>query len=186
MPRSISESEALKRLDQIRNAFKKRVSEAYEHAAKPCSACSTPGACCLDAHFVNVRISRLEAAAIARSLEELEPEHRREVYDRINESISRFKLDERANTYACPLYEKSVGCLVHNTAKPLPCVMHACYQRQEDLPPDELLDEAELLVDGLNRKVYGRSLPLVSLPVAIRYAAVCKAVTDAADCQVRS
>ena len=35
-------------------------------------ACPTKGACCLDAHFVNVHISKLEAAAIVKTLENLD------------------------------------------------------------------------------------------------------------------
>jgi hypothetical protein len=119
---------------------------------------------------VNVRISRLEAVAIDRAIGDLNEPLRSLIYERIDLAIERFELDESGSekTYACPLFDRDLGCVVHNTAKPLPCINHACYERREDLPPDELLDQAELEIDALNRKVYGRSLPLMSLPVAIR------------------
>jgi hypothetical protein len=166
--KTTSQTTGVKKLAEFRERFRSIISDNYEHRARACSACETPGACCLDAHFVNVRISRLEAAAIAEVLADLTPDHRQKVYDRIRATISLYKLDNDANTFACPLYEKENGCLVHGTAKPFPCIQHACYERNEDLAPDELLDEAELAVDRLNRKVYVRSLPLMSLPVAVR------------------
>ena len=156
-------------LDRIRDEFRANVGP-YEVNAKSCSTCDTRGVCCLDAHFVNVRISRLEAVAINRAIAEIREPLRTEIHQRIEQAIERFGLDESESekTYACPLYDREMGCVVHNTAKPLPCINHACYERREDLPPDELLDLAELEIDALNRKVYGISLPLMSLPVAIK------------------
>src|SRR5262249_39267295 len=153
----------------------------YEHKAKPCSACETPGACCLDAHFVNVRISRLEAVAITKTLDALGDDRRSNVYRRIDDVIRRFGLNDgeaSTKTFACPLYERAIGCLLHDTAKPLPCIAHACYENKEDLPPDELLDSAELAVEQLNRKVYRRPLPLLSLPVAVKKAGLDSQTTD--------
>jgi hypothetical protein len=105
-----------------------------------------------------------------RELDRLETGHRAVVLERIENAIGVFKLDteDNANTYACPLYEKDAGCLVHATAKPLPCIHHACYERREDLPPDALLLDAELAVELLNRKTYGRTDAIRPLPVAIR------------------
>lgn len=156
-------------LDHVREDVRGRV-ESYEIKAKSCSTCDTRGACCLDAHFVNVSVSRLEAVAINRAIADLNEPLRTEIHLRINHAIERFGLDESdgEKTYACPLYDREIGCVVHNTAKPMPCINHACYERREDLPPDELLDEAELAIDELNRKVYGGSFPLMSLPVAIK------------------
>lgn len=167
--RFIGETRALEILDRIRDEFRSSVA-AYEKKAKPCSTCNTRGACCLDAHFVNVRISQLEAVAIIRAVKQMSEPLRSSIIQRINDAIVRFGLDEPSGdkTYACPLYDREIGCVVHHTAKPLPCINHACYDRREDLPPDELLDAAELNIDTLNRKVFGRSLPLMSLPVAIK------------------
>lgn len=166
----VSESKAIALLDGIRREFRAKVAD-HEHRAASCETCSTPGACCLDAHFVNVRISRLEAAAIRNALAELPEEIREKVRDRIETTISAYKLDEAIDTstttYACPLFERGVGCLVHSTAKPLPCIAHACYSSPADLPPDELLDDAEMKVERLNDRTYARSQPLVPLPVAI-------------------
>ena len=160
----VSEKVAIRRLGEIREAFRTKIAGDFEHRAKPCVTCETPGACCLDAHFVNVRISRLEAAAIRDSLLRLEPEFQSRVYARIENAAD--GLSER-ETYACPLFEKGTGCLVHNDAKPLPCIQHACYDRKEDLPPDELLAEAEELIDRLNRRVYGTATAIKPLPTAL-------------------
>lgn len=149
----LSESIGIERLATIRGDFRREISVRFEHRAKPCSACETPGACCLDEHFVNVRVSRIEAAAINRAVKDLSEEVRSGVFQR----LERIKPD--AEFYACPLYQPGAGCLVHDTAKPLPCIAHACYERKEDLPPDELLSTREIEIDDLTRRVYGRSTP---------------------------
>lgn len=90
------------------------------------------------------------------------------VYLRIENAIEKYGLDEQSHeTFACPIFEKGVGCLVHKTAKPLPCIAHACYERKVDLPPEELLAEREVEIDKLNERVYGMSI-LLPLPVAIQ------------------
>jgi hypothetical protein len=167
----ISETTGLEKLSEIQKEFADDVRSGYEHKAKPCSICKTPGACCLDEHFVNVRISRLEATAINGVIATLPDEQQQFVERRIAETIERYKLDEAvdpATTYSCPLFESGVGCLVHDKAKPLPCIAHACYENEKDLPPDDLLGERELAVEKLNQKVYGKSEPRLPLPVAIR------------------
>ena len=168
--RKLSETRALKVLQELRDKFRRSISDRFEFRAKSCSRCDTPGACCLDAHFVNVRISRLEATAIRRVLDGLDQVDRARIYERIDESVRRFRLEGSGDslTYACPLYESGVGCLVHDTAKPLPCIQHACYERKEDVPPDELLAAAEIEVAKLNQRVYGRQQTLLPLPVAIK------------------
>jgi hypothetical protein len=169
----ISEKKALVKLSAIRSELKCTVA-MYEARAKRCESCSTPGACCLDEHFVNVHISRIEAAAIVRALDELPPVHRRRVHERIEQSIEKYGLAAGVGTYertyACPLYERHAGCLVHNTAKPVPCIVHACYEMREDLPPDEIQFEAEEKINELNLRTYGRRSPMTSLPVALQRA----------------
>lgn len=161
---------ALQQLVAIRERFRGRISE-YEQRAEPCSQCISPGQCCLDAHFVNVRVSRLEGEAIRNAIADLPSDLQMAVRERTVETIIRYKLDEAldtaTSTYACPLFDKGSGCLVHDTAKPLPCVAHACYDREADLPPDMLLDEAELTIDALNRRTYGTAAPLTPIPLAI-------------------
>lgn len=168
----ISETIALEKLRRLKDDFAARIRSDFEKNAKSCVTCETPGACCLDAHFVNVRISRLEAVAIRETLDTLPPRRHEDVRGRIDESIRQYGLDEPddadAKTYACPLFEKGTGCLVHATAKPLPCLQHACYEHEKDLPPDEMLAEPEGLVDELNRRVYGQTSGLTPLPVAVR------------------
>jgi hypothetical protein len=136
--RPLSETKALSKLEEIRDEFRDLVRRDYEHRAKSCASCETPGACCLDAHFVNVRITRLEAVEISRTLDALPAELRMKVARRIEDSIETYSLEDsvESKTYSCPLFEKGIGCLVHDKAKPLPCIAHACYERKEDLPPD--------------------------------------------------
>lgn len=166
----ISETHALAKLAEIRREFAAEVREGYEHRAKPCSECETPGACCLDEHFVNVRVTRLEAKAISNGVNELPAELREKVQSRARAAVERYGLevaDGKLRTYACPLFEKGIGCVVHNTAKPLPCIAHACYERKEDLPPDELLAEREIRIADLNRRVYGAAEPPQPIPMVI-------------------
>ena len=165
----LSESKALSALDEIRSDFRKVIRRDFEHRAKSCASCETPGACCLDEHFVNVRITKLEAVGINKTLNGLPDELRSKVRTRIEKSIEKYALDrsEELKTYACPLFEKGIGCLVHLTAKPLPCIAHACYERKEDLPPDELLTTREIEIEKLNRRVYG-STTLLPIPLALQ------------------
>jgi len=158
----LSESIGVERLAKIREDFREEIAARFEHRAVPCSTCETPGACCLDEHFVNVRVSRLEAAAIRNAVRELDEDVRSTVIAKLA------TIDADAEFYACPLYQPGVGCLVHHTAKPLPCIAHACYERKEFLPPDELLTTREIEIDDLNRRVYGRSSPLMPIHAALR------------------
>jgi hypothetical protein len=166
MSRMISEINALDRLSLLKTRLRSDVG-VYEQKARPCSSCDTPGACCLDEHFVNVRISRLEAVAISKVIERLPVIRRAAVEERISNSSSQLAMGRKTATFACPLYEKGTGCLVHHEAKPVPCMIHACYDKREDLPPDELQDAAELAIDKLNERVYGRATALQPLPIAV-------------------
>ena len=162
----LSETHALERLHKLKSDFAARIRKDYEHRAKDCLTCETQGVCCQDAHFVNVQITRLEAVAIAGVLQDLP--QRSEVLARTVRAVEKFRLkDERSGFYACPLFEKDVGCLVHERGKPLPCITHACYENKEDLPPDELLHEQEVRVERLNRAVYQKPGVWLSLPLAI-------------------
>ena len=168
----MSEKQALAKLARLREDFTREIREGYEHKAAPCLTCNTPGACCLDAHFVNVHISRLEAAAIKAKLDFLSEEHRREVVSRIDATIEKYGLSCEGDTFeqkfACPLFEKRTGCLVHNDGKPVACTMHACYENPADLPPDELQTAQELKIDDLNARTYGRQDAWLPLPLALR------------------
>ena len=168
----ISEKSALLKINHLKTDFAERIKSGYEHKAKNCLTCETQGACCLDAHFVNVHITRLEAAAIRRVLARFSDEKQAEIFSRIAETIEKYDLtsggDTFAQTYACPLFEKGTGCVVHEEGKPLPCIQHACYENKQDLPPDELLAEQEGRVEKLNRLTYGKPAQWLPLPVAMQ------------------
>lgn len=167
----LSKKRALEKLDTIRTNVAAAIRVNYEHRAKSCLTCQTPGACCLDEHFVNVHVSPLEAAAIQDVLDQFPAETRERVEERIIGAIDKYALtaegDTFAQTFACPLFEEGVGCLVHSTAKPLPCIQHACYENAADLPPDEMLARAENEVDELNRRTYRSPQSTLPLPLAI-------------------
>ncbi|NJM52523.1 MAG: hypothetical protein HC846_03460 [Blastocatellia bacterium] len=71
----------------------------YEHKAKDCLTCETKGACCLDAHFVNVNITRLEAVAMRKVLDELDEVKQTEINYRIAETIEQFELKDSGDTF---------------------------------------------------------------------------------------
>jgi hypothetical protein len=168
----ISETKAIDTVNELKREFAAHIRDTYEHRAKSCLTCDTPGVCCTDAHFVNVRISRLEAAAIRNVIKRLPEGRRAEICERIDTAIEKYKLsaddDAAEQKFACPLFEKGIGCLVHNEGKPLPCIQHACYERKEDLPPDELLEEKEVAIERLNRRVYGGPQGRLPLPIAVK------------------
>ncbi len=170
--KKLSEASALARLKREKSAYQTVIKLDYEHAARPCRSCPTPGACCTDAHFVNVHITRLEAVAVRETLRctpRLDEESRRGVYTRARETVARYNLtaagDTFAQTYSCPLFAKGVGCLVHARAKPAPCIQHACYDRWEDVPPAELQWRTESRVERLNEQAYGAAWAWLPLPV---------------------
>jgi hypothetical protein len=166
--KSLSEKSALLKLRALKNSFRARIKQNYEHRAKDCLTCETQGACCLDAHFVNVHITPLEAVLIREELAKFSLKKQNEIYKRIIETIKKYDLksegDTFAKTFACPLFEKGTGCLVHSV-KPLPCISHACYERKTDLPPDELQTEAETKIEKLNEQTYRKFPNWLALPV---------------------
>jgi len=168
----LSEKQALAKLSTLRSVFQQTIKRDYERKAKNCLTCETQGACCLDTHFVNVHITRLEAAAIRNTLAKLSEQHQAEIDRRVDETVKKYDLSRSGDTFlqmfACPLFEKGTGCLVHNEGKPFPCIQHACYENREDLPPDELLAKQECRVEKLNRLTYGRTARWLPLPVAIQ------------------
>lgn len=167
--KTLTETKALQDLRKLKSDFQNFIRDKYEHRAADCSVCPTKGACCLDAHFVNVRISKLEAVAIRKTLSELSAERQREIYARIAETVEKYGLktsgDSFEKTFACPLFEKSIGCLVHRNGKPAPCISHACYEKRENLPPDALQTEIENKIERLNRRTYGGRWNYLALPV---------------------
>ena len=168
----LSESEALARLRREKAEYQSHVKVNYEHAARSCRQCPTPGACCTDAHFVNVHITRLEAVAVRDTVfrtPRLTGEERRAVFARARAAVSRYNLraagDTYAQTFACPLFLPGTGCLVHARSKPAPCVQHACYDNWEDVPPASLQWRTESRVERLNEQAYGAAWAWLPLPL---------------------
>jgi len=58
--------------------------------------------------------------------------------------------------------------LVHDEGKPVPCIVHACYENKADLPPDELQTQAEHEIDRLNARTYGSAQVLLPLPLVLQ------------------
>lgn len=169
--KTLSEKQALLKLRELKNGFRENIKQNYEHRAKSCENCETKGACCLDAHFVNVHITELEAVLIKSELEKLPAEKQKEICEKIENAIKTYNLsvegDTFSQTFACPLFEKNVGCVIHSV-KPVPCIQHACYERQEDLPPDELQQNAEEKIEKLNEQTYKRFSGWLPLPIALK------------------
>lgn len=172
MRKRLSEDEALAQLQRVKSAYQRFIRINYEHSARDCKTCPAQGMCCTDAHFVNVQITRLEAVAIHKTLERtprLTPEDREKVYARADQAVTQYRLrdsgDTLKQTYSCPLFDKHVGCLVHNRAKPAACIQHACYENWQDLPPQNLQTRTEHRVQQLNRSVYGDDWSWLPIPV---------------------
>lgn len=166
----LAETKALGKLKTLKEEYKKQIRENYEHRAKNCLTCPTQGACCQDEHFVNVHITKLEAVLIRKELQKISAEKRTEIFHRIENAVEKYDLksegDTFRKTFACPLFEKETGCLIHEV-KPVPCIQHACYERKEDLPPDELQSEVEEKIERLDRQTYGKNALWLPLPVWI-------------------
>ncbi|MGI9036535.1 MAG: hypothetical protein ACR2GD_10915 [Pyrinomonadaceae bacterium] len=164
----LSQSKALLKVEKIKSDYRGVIQNGYEVKAKNCLTCETQGICCADAHFVNVHVTRLEAILMRENLRRLSAEKQKEIYKRNSDAIEKYDLksggERFAKTFACPLFEKGAGCLIHSV-KPVPCIQHACYARREDLPPDELQAEVEAKIEKLNWQTYGKSANWLPLPV---------------------
>lgn len=170
--KTLSEQRALTQLQCAKAAYQTRIVRGYEHAALSCKKCPTPGACCTDAHFVNIHITRLEAVAMRETLERtprLDDEQRRAVYARAADAVRRYQLRAShqtfGRTYSCPLFEPGAGCLVHRRAKPAPCIQHGCYENWRDVPPNDLQRHSEHRIEQLNRAVYGAAWAWLPTPL---------------------
>lgn len=166
----LSEKQALMKLQKLKDDFRDFIKQNYEHRAKSCETCNTKGACCLDAHFVNVHITKLEAVLIKAELAKFAPEKQKEISQRIAETIEKYDLSDKGDTFqktfACPMFEKNVGCIIHSV-KPIPCIAHACYERKEDLPPDQFQTEVETKIEYLNEKTYKKITRWLPLPLSL-------------------
>lgn len=170
--RRSTEQEALARLQRLKRAYQRHMRVHYEHAARSCRTCPTKGVCCTDAHFVNVQITRLEAVAIRETLlrtPRLTDDAKRAVFKRARDAVERYGLTMGGTrTFSCPLFDQRAGCLVHQRAKPAPCIQHACYDRWEDVPPIELQWRVERRIERLNDRAYGAAWAWLSLPVWLK------------------
>ena len=164
----LSVSDALRKLARVRESFRGMINLNFEPKAKNCLTCEEQGVCCTDEHFVNVRVTSLEGDAIARAVRDLPEALRQRVFERngrVARRIQNLRMSGSEDPgYSCPLFEPGLGCLVHSTAKPLPCIAHACYESRDDLPPEELLEKAEREVALLNNRAYGFGWTLREIP----------------------
>lgn len=164
--------DALSELRRVKDSYRNFIRDNFEFAAQNCQTCPTNGVCCTDAHFVNVHITRLEAHAMRETLDrKLTEDDRLKVYQRAAKTVEKYDLtttgDTFAQTFACPLFEPRIGCLVHDAAKPAACISHACYDREADLPPACLQENAENKIEKLNCEIYGEDWKWLPLPVAL-------------------
>lgn len=166
----LSETSGVDIINEARRLLRDAVS-VYEQEAKDCQTCETRGLCCTDAHFVNVRISPLETKAIINHIEGLSDRLKTRIRMRLNESIEsleeEMKPEAESVFYSCPLFDREVGCSVHEV-KPGACIHHACYENKSDLPPAMILDEYEEVVELANKRVYGKHRVSLPIPIAIR------------------
>jgi Fe-S-cluster containining protein len=164
----LSETAGLRIIEEARRDLRIAVSP-HEVMAKDCQTCETRGLCCTDAHFVNVRISPLETKAIINHIEGLSDRLKTRIRMRLNESLESLEEELEAESvfYSCPLFDREVGCSVHEV-KPGACIHHACYENKSDLPPAMILDEYEEAVGLANKRVYGKHLVSLPIPIAIR------------------
>ncbi len=158
----LTRERAFARLRDLKLEFRGVVDSRFGFRAKDCGTCLTP--CCADAEFVNVNVTRLEAEAMLRVLgneNRFSPDTRDRILDRARDAVETYGLGASADsfdtTYACPLFEAGTGCLVHQDAKPAPCIHHGCYEKPEHLPDEASLVDVERAVADLNREVYGAS-----------------------------
>jgi hypothetical protein len=168
----LTEASALAQLQRVKASYQSLIKLNYERAAENCATCPTKGACCTDAHFVNVHITRLEAIHMRETLARtprLTEAARRAIYARAQRAVAQYKLSAAGNTFAqtfaCPLFEPQAGCLVHKRAKPAPCIQHACYDSWEDLPPLILQSRVEHRIEQLNTELYGAAWAWLPVPV---------------------
>ncbi len=167
---------ALAQLRRIKQHFARYIGKTYGHLAADCATCPTP--CCADAQFVNVHIVRLEAKAMLATLQNSPrygPAKVREVLARAADTVARYGLTETGDTfgqtYACPLFEPGVGCLVHWKAKPAACIQHGCYERWEDLPETGTQRRVERQVAALDAAVHGAPSTWLPIPLWLLKAA---------------
>ena len=169
--KKLPETKALDELHKLKTAYQKFIQANYEHRAADCKTCPTKGACCLDAHFVNVHITKLEAVAIWKTLGKLSEKKQTEIYQRAEKAVEKYDLkttgDTFQKTFACPLFEKGIGCLVHLQGKPAPCISHACYENEADLPSEHFQTAIENQIERLNKRTYGVNSMWLPLPVRL-------------------
>ena len=77
--KTLTETKALHDLQKLKTDYQNFIKDRYEHNAQSCETCLTKGACCLDTHFVNVHITRLEAVLISVAQHPAQSDRRRVV-----------------------------------------------------------------------------------------------------------
>jgi hypothetical protein len=130
-----------------------------------------PHACCTR-QLNQMRISPIEAQAIARAFES-DPELRRklpQVLRRLREELRRLADSSERQSFDCPLLEEG-RCLVHRTAKPIGCL--AWHPPGPETPAGEFPFtakgwEAFARRDRINDKLYGPDWKLRVIPLWLK------------------
>jgi hypothetical protein len=169
--RKLAETPALVQLRRTKQHFAAYINQHYAAKAKDCRTCQT--VCCADDHFVNVNITRLEAVAIWRTLQNsprISQALRAQLLQRAVATVVKYRLSSEGDTfqqtYSCPLFEPGIGCVVHWKAKPAPCIQHGCYEDWQDLPDNTQFQRVERRVERLNTQVYShQAVEYAPLPV---------------------
>ncbi|MEW6734925.1 MAG: hypothetical protein AB1489_26785 [Acidobacteriota bacterium] len=157
--RDLEEAKALVQLRRSKQRFAQYIQDNYAYKAVDCRTCTT--ICCIDDHFVNINITRLEARAIWQTLSNsprISAEKFNEIIKRARQLVEKYRLTTQGETfrqtYSCPLYESGIGCLVHWKAKPAPCIQHGCYENWQDLPDTAEFARVERRIEQINEQVY--------------------------------
>jgi Fe-S-cluster containining protein len=141
-------------------------SRAASEAVRSCAGCD---ARCCKAGLNSMRVSRIEALALARRLGEpdLAPEIPA-ILERARAEVEKRGLSEESDTtYDCPLLDDENRCMVHGPAQPAGCMTFKPVDDggcDHDLP---LFHRHYKLVEAAERKALGKRYPALPIPLAL-------------------
>jgi hypothetical protein len=102
-------------------------------------------------------------------LQKLPIEKQKEIYCRIEQTIENYDLkssgDTFAQTFACPLFEKEIGCLVHASGKTRRVHSACVLRKQTGFAARRVTVGSRNEIERLNEQTYKTSARWLSLPV---------------------